>query len=112
MSERRRGDIALSGGRPQLVFDAKDPQKLFVRTATRYLRCGASSGSLDPSQELKILGANHPWTRFVPRSSDHHRDYLPMGLRFNSYAVHSGLLRLSDPGWVVSPAHGNALQQF
>src|ERR1700687_1490721 len=56
-----RGYLRFPGGRPQLVFDAKDPQEaFFIRTASRYFQVlEASNGEvLIQSQELKILGAN------------------------------------------------------
>jgi heavy metal sensor kinase len=114
-----RGYLRFPGGRPQLVFDAKDPQEaFFIRTATRYFQVlEASSGEvLIQSQELQLLGANPSLDEIRSQVKRPHVTEIdsPNGpIRFNSYVVHSGPKRdfLIQVGLSRQPTE-NALQQF
>lgn len=91
-----RGYLRFPNGRPQLSFDAKDPEEaFFIRTATRYFQVlDPSDGEiLLQSQELQILGVTpSPEEIAAQFKRPHETDYLsPQGtLRFNSYIVRSG----------------------
>ena len=67
-----RGYLRFPGGRPQLVYDVKDPQEAyFIRTATRYFQIlDVSNGEvLAQSQELVFPWASiHRWTTFARRA--------------------------------------------
>ena len=114
-----RGYLRFPGGRPQLVFDEKDPEEaFFIRTATRYFQVlDASTGEvLIQSQELQLLGANPSLDEIHAQVQRPHLTEIqsPQGpLRFNSYVVHSGPRRdfLIQVGTSRQPVE-NALQEF
>ena len=114
-----RGYLRFPGGRPQLVYDVKDPQEAyFIRTATRYFQIlDVSNGEvLAQSQELQLLGVNPSLDEIRAQAKRPHTTEIqaPQGpIRFNSYVVHSGAKRdfLIQVGLSRQPV-ANALQQF
>ncbi len=114
-----RGYLRFPGGRPQLVFDQKDPEEaFFIRTATRYFQVlDASSGEVVlQSQELQLLGVSPSLPEVQAQVKRPHSTEIesPQGpLRFNSYVVRAGPKKefLIQVGTSRQPVE-NALQEF
>src|SRR5262249_12784842 len=90
-----RGYLHFPNGRPQLVFDDRDPEEaFFIKTATRYFQVlDATSGEvLLQSQEMQILGFSPELDEVQDLVKKPHTTEIesPQGtLRFNSYVVRS-----------------------
>jgi heavy metal sensor kinase len=114
-----RGYLHFPNGRPQLVYDEKDPEEaFFIRTATRYFQVldPADAEILVQSQELQLLGVSPSLEEVQAQMRQPHTTEIdsPQGpLRFNSYLVRSRpkKLYLIQVGTSRQPVE-KALQEF